>query len=242
MQRPSGRQPNQLRDIHFQRHFTRYAEGSVLVAFGNTQVICTATVEKGVPRFLQDKNQGWVTAEYSMLPRATHSRSSREASRGKQSGRTIEIQRLIGRSLRAAVDLTALGEHTITLDCDVIQADGGTRTAAISGACVALADALNQLVKNGSLPATPLKHMIAAVSVGLLQNTPLLDLEYKEDYQCDTDMNIVMTETGQFIEVQGTAEGEPFERAQLNELLTLAEEGITDIINFQKQAIASNLE
>ena len=242
MQRPSGRQPNQLRDIHFQRHFTRYAEGSVLVAFGNTQVICTATVEKGVPRFLQDKNQGWITAEYSMLPRATHTRSSREASRGKQSGRTIEIQRLIGRSLRTAVDLTALGEHTITLDCDVLQADGGTRTAAISGACVALADALNQLVKNGALATTPLKHMIAAVSVGLFQNTPVLDLDYKEDSQCDTDTNIVMTETGQFIEVQGTAEGEPFEQDQLNALLALAKKGISEITSFQKQAIVSDLE
>ena len=242
MQRPSGRQPNQLRDIHFQRHFTRYAEGSVLVAFGNTQVICTATVEKGVPRFLQDKNQGWITAEYSMLPRATHTRSSREASRGKQSGRTIEIQRLIGRSLRAAVDLTALGEHTITLDCDVLQADGGTRTAAISGACVALADALKQLVNSGALAATPLKHMIAAVSVGLFQNTPVLDLDYKEDSQCDTDMNIVMTETGQFIEVQGTAEGEPFEQDQMNALLALAKKGISEITSFQKQAIASDLE
>ena len=242
MQRPNNRRANQLRDIHFQRQFTRYAEGSVLVAFGHTQVICTASVEKGVPRFLHDRGQGWITAEYSMLPRATHTRGSREAARGKQTGRTVEIQRLIGRSLRSAVDLKALGEHTITVDCDVLQADGGTRTAAITGACVALADALNHLVDKKALAASPLKHMVAAISVGIFQGQPILDLEYTEDSQCDTDMNIVMTEQMEFIEVQGTAEGTPFNREQFDQMLQLAENGIQQITALQRQALATTKE
>ena len=233
MQRPSGRQANELREVSFIRQFTHAAPGSVLVSFGNTKVICTASVEKGVPRFLNDKSQGWLTAEYGMLPSSTHERCKREAARGKQTGRTIEIQRLIGRSLRAAVDLGALGEHTITIDCDVIQADGGTRTAAISGACVAVDDAIKWMLNNGMIKTNPLIHRIAAVSVGIYNNTAVLDLDYAEDSNCDTDMNVVMTEHGDFIEVQGTAEGQPFNATQLNEMLDLARSGVKKIINIQ---------
>ena len=236
--RPSPRPQNALRSIEFKRQFTQHAEGSVLVSFGNTQVLCTASVEDRVPPFLRDSKQGWITAEYGMLPRSTHSRMSREAARGKQQGRTIEIQRLIGRSLRAAVDLSALGQHTITIDCDVIQADGGTRTAAISGACVALIDALNHMVAKGMITQSPLKHHIAAISVGIYNNTPVLDLDYAEDSDCETDMNIVMTDTGEFIEIQGTAEGKPFNNQELQSLLQLAEQGITEIITLQKQALS----
>ena len=234
MQRPSGRKYNQLRNVTFIREFTHAAPGSVLVAFGNTKVLCTASVEKGVPRFLQDKNQGWLTAEYGMLPSATHERCKREAARGKQTGRTIEIQRLIGRSLRAAVDLQALGEYTITIDCDVIQADGGTRTAAISGACVALTDAFNWMIEQKMIKKTPLKYNIAAVSVGIYQDTAVLDLDYLEDSSCETDMNVIMTECGQFIEIQGTAEGQPFSHDELQSLLGLAKSGIENIISQAK--------
>ena len=236
--RPSHRPQNALRSIKFERQFTQHAEGSVLVSFGNTQVLCTASVEDRVPPFLRDSKQGWITAEYGMLPRSTHSRMSREAARGKQQGRTIEIQRLIGRSLRAAVDLSALRQHTITVDCDVIQADGGTRTAAISGACVALIDALNYMVTKGMITQSPLKRHIAAISVGVYKNVPVLDLDYAEDSDCETDMNIVMTDTGEFIEIQGTAEGKPFNNQELQSLLELAQQGIAEIITLQKQALS----
>ncbi len=236
--RPSKRSENELRPISFQRHFTNHAEGSVLVSFGNTKVLCNASVVEGVPRFLRDSDQGWLTAEYGMLPRSTHERMNREAARGKQGGRTVEIQRLIGRSLRAAVDLTALGSNTITLDCDVIQADGGTRTAAISGSCVALVDAISHMQKNGLIDTNPLKHMIAAISVGIYDGTPVLDLDYAEDSQAHTDMNVIMAETGSFIEIQGTAEGEPFNQDELNALLSLAKNGITSIIAEQKKVLA----
>ena len=238
MQRPSGRQPDQLRDIAITRNFTCHAEGSVLVAFGDTRVICTASVEQGVPRFLRGSGQGWVTAEYGMLPRSTGTRMGREAARGKQGGRTVEIQRLIGRSLRAAVDLAKLGEHTITIDCDVIQADGGTRTASINGACVALVDALNYLQREKLLLEDPLIQMIASVSVGVYQGTPVLDLDYPEDSSAETDMNVVMGETGGFIEVQGTAEGAPFARDQLDGMLDLASAGISELVTAQKAALA----
>ena len=238
MQRPSGRQPDQLRDIAITRNFTCHAEGSVLVAFGDTRVICTASVEQGVPRFLRGSGQGWVTAEYGMLPRSTGTRMGREAARGKQGGRTVEIQRLIGRSLRAAVDLAKLGEHTITIDCDVIQADGGTRTASITGACVALVDALNYLQREKLLLEDPLIQMIASVSVGVYQGTPVLDLDYPEDSSAETDMNVVMGETGGFIEVQGTAEGAPFARDQLDGMLDLASAGISELVTAQKAALA----
>ena len=238
MQRPSGRQPDQLRDIVITRNFTCHAEGSVLVAFGDTRVICTASVEQGVPRFLRGSGQGWVTAEYGMLPRSTGTRMGREAARGKQGGRTVEIQRLIGRSLRAAVDLAKLGEHTITIDCDVIQADGGTRTASITGACVALVDALNYLQREKRLLEDPLIQMIASVSVGVYQGTPVLDLDYPEDSAAETDMNVVMGETGGFIEVQGTAEGAPFARDQLDGMLDLASAGISQLVTAQKAALA----
>ena len=238
MQRPSGRQPDQLRDIAITRNFTCHAEGSVLVAFGDTRVICTASVEQGVPRFLRGSGQGWVTAEYGMLPRSTGTRMGREAARGKQGGRTVEIQRLIGRSLRAAVDLAKLGEHTITIDCDVIQADGGTRTASITGACVALVDALNYLQREKLLLEDPLIQMIASVSVGVYQGTPVLDLDYPEDSSAETDMNVVMGESGGFIEVQGTAEGAPFARDQLDGMLDLASAGISELIAAQKAALA----
>jgi ribonuclease PH len=238
MQRPSGRAPAQLREISIVRDFTCHAEGSVLVSFGNTKVICTASVEPGVPRFMRGQGRGWVTAEYGMLPRSTDSRMGREASRGKQSGRTVEIQRLIGRSLRAALDLSKLGEFTITIDCDVIQADGGTRTAAITGACVALVDALNHLQRKKLIKEDPLIQMIASVSVGIYQGVPVLDLDYPEDSAADTDMNVVMGETGSFIEVQGTAEGVPFDREELNALLDLASAGVNELVAKQREALA----
>ena len=237
-QRPSGRTPDQMRDVRFQRGYTRHAEGSVLVEFGGTRVLCTASIEDGVPGFLRGKGQGWVTAEYGMLPRATHTRSSREAAKGKQSGRTQEIQRLIGRSLRAVMDMSALGERTVTLDCDVLQADGGTRTASITGACVALVDALNWMVEKGMIKQSPLKQMIAAVSVGMYEGEAICDLEYVEDSAAETDMNVVMTEDGRIIEVQGTAEAEPFTHEELLEMLALAKGGIMDIIALQKQSLA----
>lgn len=237
--RTAQRQANQLRPISFTRHYTCHAEGSVLVCFGQTKVLCTATVEENVPSFLKGKGQGWVTAEYGMLPRSTHSRMRRESSAGKQSGRTQEIQRLIGRSLRAVVDLSALGERQIVIDCDVIQADGGTRTASISGAYVALHDAINGLLAKGLLKQTPLREAVAAVSVGIVEGVPLLDLDYPEDSNCETDMNVVMTASGGLVEVQGTAEGLPFSRQQMNELLDLASAGIHDIIQLQQQALTS---
>lgn len=236
--RPSGRAADVLRPVRLQRGFTRHAEGSVLVCFGDTQVICTASVEDKVPGFLRGQGQGWVTAEYGMLPRATHTRSSREAARGKQSGRTQEIQRLIGRSLRAVTDMALLGERTIHLDCDVIQADGGTRTASITGAYVALADAIHGLLQRGELSANPLRAHVAAVSVGMYRGRPVLDLDYAEDAICDTDMNIVMTGSGKFIEVQGTAEGEPFGREDMQALLALAESGIAELVRRQAEALA----
>lgn len=235
--RPAGREADQVRPITITRHYTKHAEGSVLVAFGDTKVLCNASVEEGVPRFLKGQGQGWITAEYGMLPRATNSRNAREAARGKQTGRTMEIQRLIARSLRAAVDLTKLGEFTITLDCDVIQADGGTRTAAISGACVALADALNQMVAKGQLKASPLKSMVAAVSVGIVDGEPRCDLEYVEDSAAETDMNVVMIDDGRMIEVQGTAEGAPFSHDELLSLLALARGGLETIFSAQKAAL-----
>lgn len=237
--RTAQRQANQLRPISFTRHYTCHAEGSVLVCFGQTKVLCTATVEENVPSFLKGKGQGWVTAEYGMLPRSTHSRMRRESSAGKQSGRTQEIQRLIGRSLRAVVDLSALGERQVVIDCDVIQADGGTRTASISGAYVALHDAISGLLAKGLLKQTPLREAVAAVSVGIVEGVPLLDLDYPEDSNCETDMNVVMTASGGLVEVQGTAEGLPFSRQQMNELLDLASAGIHDIIQLQQQALAS---
>ncbi|ARU55433.1 MAG: ribonuclease PH [Pseudomonadales bacterium] len=235
--RPSGRQPDQARDIKITRNYTKHAEGSVLIEFGDTKVICTATVESGVPRFLKGSDQGWITAEYGMLPRSTGSRMHREAARGKQGGRTVEIQRLIGRSLRAAVDLNALGDFSITIDCDVIQADGGTRTASITGGCVALADALNTMVKNGQLKASPLKQMVAAISVGVFEDTPVLDLDYPEDSQAETDMNVVMTDKGGFIEVQGTAEGDAFSQEQFDAMLSLARKGLNELFTLQQAAL-----
>lgn len=237
--RPSGRQPQQLRDITITRQFTRHAEGSVLVAFGDTKVICTASVETGVPHFMRGKGRGWVTAEYGMLPRSTGSRMGREAARGKQGGRTVEIQRLIGRSLRAAVDFTKLGENTITIDCDVIQADGGTRTASITGACVALVDAIRYMQRKKIITTDPLQQMIASVSVGVVGGVPVLDLDYPEDSSADTDMNVVMAENGDFIEVQGTAEGAAFSRGELDALLDLAAGGVRELIALQKQALGS---
>jgi ribonuclease PH len=235
--RPSGRTPDQLREVSFARRFTRHAEGSVLVSFGDTRVLCTATIENGVPHFLRNTGQGWITAEYGMLPRATHSRSPREAAKGKQSGRTQEIQRLIGRSLRAVVDMKALGERTITLDCDVLQADGGTRTAAITGSYVALADAVTTLMKRRDLAQSPLHGQVAAVSVGIVGGAPVLDLDYAEDSEAETDMNVVMNGGGAFVEVQGTAEGHAFRRNELDELLNLASTGITRLIALQRQAL-----
>lgn len=236
--RPSGRTASQIRPVTITRQYTCHAEGSVLVEFGNTKVLCNATVEEGVPRFMKGQGKGWVTAEYSMLPRATHTRSGREAARGKQGGRTLEIQRLIARSLRAAIDLKLLGENTITLDCDVIQADGGTRTASITGACVALVDALTHMRAKGIIKTNPLKHMIAALSVGIYEGTPIADLEYTEDSEAETDMNIVMTETGKLIEVQGTAEGEPFSFEELDELLKIGKHGLRELFDIQKAALA----
>jgi len=238
MDRPSGRQPDQLRDVSIERNFTCHAEGSVLVSFGNTRVICTASIEPGVPRFMRGQGRGWITAEYGMLPRSTGSRMGREASRGKQGGRTVEIQRLIGRSLRAAVDMEKLGENTITIDCDVIQADGGTRTASITGACVALVDAFNHLQREKGLKEDPLRQMVAAVSVGIYQGVPVLDLDYPEDSAADTDLNVIMGETGGFIEVQGTAEGAPFARSELDSMLSLAEKGVEELVTLQKAALA----
>lgn len=237
--RPSGRAASEMRKLQFVTDFTRHAEGSVLAEFGETRVLCTASIEDRVPPWLRGKGSGWVTGEYGMLPRATHTRSGREAARGKQSGRTQEIQRLIGRSLRAAVDLEALGERTITLDCDVLQADGGTRTAAISGAFVALSLALARLQKRGGLKRSPLHGQVAAVSVGIFAGTPVLDLDYAEDSQAETDMNIVMNDAGRFIEVQGTAEGHAFSRDEFNALLDLATSGVTDIIKAQREALAA---
>lgn len=235
--RPSQRRPDELRPIRITRQFTRHAEGSVLIEFGDTQVLCTASVEESVPPFLRGKGQGWVTAEYGMLPRATHTRGAREAAKGKQTGRTQEIQRLIGRSLRAVVDLKALGERQILIDCDVLQADGGTRTASITGACVALHDALSGLVAAGKLAALPLRDMVAAVSVGIHQGVAVLDLDYAEDSDCDTDMNVVITGQGGFVEVQGTAEGQTFSRAELDQLLALAEQGVAELVRHQRAAL-----
>ena len=237
MSRPSDRSAAQLRPVTITRNFTKHAEGSVLVEFGNTRVLCTASVDTSVPRFLKGKGQGWVTAEYGMLPRSTHSRMNREAAAGKQSGRTLEISRLIARSLRAAVDLTALGEHSITVDCDVLQADGGTRTAAITGAWVAAQDAVASLMARGLLARTPIRDAVAAVSVGLLGGVPLLDLDYPEDSACDTDMNVVMTGAGHFVEVQGTAEGAAFSRDEMNALLDLAQQGIADLVLMQRESL-----
>ena len=237
MKRPSGRAADQLRPIRITRQYTKHAEGSVLVEFGDTKVICTASVEAGVPRFLKGKGQGWLTAEYGMLPRATGERNQREAAKGKQGGRTLEIQRLIGRSLRAAVDLSKLGENTIYIDCDVIQADGGTRTASVTGACVALVDALGALKRRGNLKGNPLKQMVAAISVGIYQGTPVLDLDYLEDSAAETDLNVIMTDAGGFIEVQGTAEGAPFQPAELNTMLELAQGGLRDLFELQQAAL-----
>jgi len=236
--RPSGRAPSQLRDVKITRRYTKHAEGSVLVEFGDTKVICTASVETSVPRFLKGSGQGWITAEYGMLPRSTGSRMDREAARGKQSGRTQEIQRLIGRSLRAAVDMKKLGENTIKIDCDVIQADGGTRTASITGGCVALIDAIDFLVKAKKLKQSPIKQMIASVSVGVWRGQPVLDLDYAEDSTAETDMNIVMTEAGGFIELQGTGEDGDFKRSELDAMVQLAEGGIKELFAQQKQALA----
>ena len=235
--RPSGRAHDQLRELSFTRNYTVHAEGSVLVAFGDTKVLCTASVEEGVPRFLKGKGQGWITAEYGMLPRSTHTRSGREASRGKQGGRTLEIQRLIGRSLRAAVDMKKLGERTIFLDCDVLQADGGTRTASISGACVALVDAFTHLLETKKIKDDPLTGLVGAVSVGVYNDEPVLDLDYAEDSNAGTDMNVVMTQQGGFVEIQGTAEAEPFTLDQQQSMLTLADRGIRELIRLQQQAL-----
>ena len=236
--RPSLRQPDELRPIRLTRRFTRHAEGSVLVAFGDTQVLVTASVEESLPGFLRGQGSGWLTAEYGMLPRSTHTRSAREAARGKQSGRTQEIQRLIGRSLRAVVDLRALGERQIIIDCDVLQADGGTRTASVTGAAVAVHDALSGLVSRGKLARHPMRELVAAVSVGVFEGAPVLDLDYPEDSACDTDMNVVMTASGGLIEVQGTAEGAPFQRDTLNQMLDLAEAGIRRLVACQEAALA----
>ncbi|SEL21217.1 ribonuclease PH [Atopomonas hussainii] len=238
MKRPSGRTADQLRNVRITRNYTKHAEGSVLVEFGDTKVICTVSVESGVPRFLKGQGQGWLTAEYGMLPRATGERTQREASRGKQGGRTLEIQRLIGRSLRAALDLRKLGEYTLYVDCDVIQADGGTRTASITGATVAMVDALRAMKKRGALKQDPLKQMIAAVSVGIYQGQPVLDLDYLEDSAAETDLNVVMTNQGGFIEVQGTAEGAPFTPDEFNAMLALAQDGINRLFELQQQALA----
>jgi ribonuclease PH len=237
--RPSGRAPDALREVALTRGFTRYAEGSVLVTFGNTQVICTASIEEKVPAFMKGRGEGWVTAEYGMLPRATHTRGAREAAKGKQSGRTQEIQRLIGRSLRAVFDLSKLGERTLHLDCDVIQADGGTRTASITGSFVAAQDAVNLLLARGNLKESPIRDHVAAVSVGMYEGQPVLDLDYAEDSQCDTDMNVVMTGSGAYVEVQGTAEGVPFSRTEMNALLGLAESGIADLVRLQRAVLAA---
>jgi ribonuclease PH len=238
-QRPSQRQADQLRDVRITRSFTRHAEGSVLIEMGDTRVLCTASVEENVPPFLRGKGQGWVTAEYGMLPRSTHTRTAREAAKGKQTGRTQEIQRLIGRSLRAVTDLKALGERQVTLDCDVLQADGGTRCASITGAWVALFEACEKLVQAGKLASNPVTDHVAAVSVGIVGGTPVLDLDYPEDSACDTDMNVVMTGRGGIVEVQGTAEGEPFSREQMNALMDLATAGVRRLVAAQESVLAS---
>jgi len=240
MQRPSGRTPSQLRDIRLTRRYTKHAEGSVLIEFGDTKVICTASVVNSVPSFLRGKGQGWLTAEYGMLPRSTGTRMDREAARGRQQGRTVEIQRLIGRSLRAAVDLTLLGENTINIDCDVIQADGGTRTASITGAWVALADAIAYLKATDKVIGEPLKRAIASVSVGIYQGVPVLDLDYPEDSSADTDMNVVMGDDGGIIEIQGTAEAEPFTEEEFAAMLKLAKQGIGELHRLQQEALAMN--
>ena len=237
MARPSNRQFDELRDIRITRSYTKHAEGSVLVEFGDTKVLCTASVEEKVPGFLRGQGRGWLTAEYGMLPRATKTRTDREAARGKQSGRTQEIQRLIGRSLRAIADLSLLGERTVQIDCDVIQADGGTRTAGITGAYVAVHDAVTLLLQRGLIASSPLHDFVAAVSVGVYRGTPVLDLDYAEDSACDTDMNVVMTGSGGFVEVQGTAEGAPFSRDQMDALLGLAQDGIAQLVAKQRQAL-----
>lgn len=236
--RPSGRAQGEIRSLKITRHYTCHAEGSVLIECGRTKVLCNATVSEGVPRFLKGKNQGWITAEYGMLPRSTNNRMNREAASGKQGGRTMEIQRLIGRALRAAVDLQKLGEYTITLDCDVIQADGGTRTASISGACVALCDALSWMREQGMLKTDPLREKVAAISVGIFEGEPVCDLDYDEDSHAETDMNLVMTESGKMIEIQGTAEGAPFSQEELMTLLELGKQGIAQIISQQHAALA----
>lgn len=238
-QRSNGRAADALRPVSITRHYTRHAEGSVLVAFGDTKVLCTASVEEKVPPHKRGSGEGWVTAEYGMLPRATHTRSDREAAKGKQSGRTQEIQRLIGRSMRSVFDLAALGERTISLDCDVLQADGGTRTAAITGAFVAAHDAVSWLMGQGKIAASPIRSFVAAVSVGIVEGTPLLDLEYIEDSACDTDMNVVMTAEGGYVEVQGTAEGVPFTHAEMAQLLALADKGIRELVAAQKAALGA---
>jgi ribonuclease PH len=237
--RPSQRHPAQLREVRITRQYTCHAEGSVLIEMGQTKVLCTASVEESVPSFLRGKGQGWVTAEYGMLPRSTHTRTAREAAKGKQSGRTLEIQRLIGRSLRAVTDLVALGERQITLDCDVLQADGGTRCASITGAWLALHDACEKLVAEGKLPSNPVRDHVAAVSVGIFEGMPVLDLDYPEDSSCDTDMNVIMTGAGGIVEIQGTAEGEPFTRAQMSQLVDMAEAGIATLIAKQKETLAA---
>lgn len=240
-ERSAGRLAHQLRPVRITRGFTVHAEGSVLIEFGQTRVLCTASVEEKVPPHQKGSGEGWVTAEYGMLPRSTHTRSAREAAKGKQSGRTQEIQRLIGRSLRSVFDLKALGERTITLDCDVLQADGGTRTAAITGAFVAAADAVRSLMAQGLVTVNPIRDHVAAISVGIVQGTPLLDLEYLEDSACDTDMNVVMTGSGSFVEVQGTAEGVPFTRAEMDVLLKLGQDGIAELVAMQQAALAQAL-
>ena len=235
--RPSDRRPDELRAVRFERGYQRYAEGSVLVEFGMTRVLCSASVEDRVPPFLKGQGQGWVTAEYGMLPRSTHTRNAREAARGRQGGRTLEIQRLIGRSLRAVLDLRALGERTVTIDCDVLQADGGTRTAAITGAYVALVEAMRRLRKAGTLRSDPLHGQVAAVSVGLYRGIPVLDLDYAEDVEAETDMNVVMNDAGAFVEIQGTAEGHAFRRSELDQLLDLAATGVADLLRLQREAL-----
>ncbi len=237
--RPSQRQPDQLRAVRITRNFTRHAEGSVLIEMGDTRVLCTASVEESLPPFLRGKGQGWVTAEYGMLPRSTHTRSAREAAKGKQTGRTQEIQRLIGRSLRAVTNLKALGERQITLDCDVLQADGGTRCASITGAWIALYEACEKLVQAGKLAANPVRDHVAAISVGIFEGSAVLDLDYPEDSNCDTDMNVIMTGSGGIVEVQGTAEGEPFSREQMNVLMDLAQMGIRQLVAEQQKALAA---
>jgi ribonuclease PH len=241
-QRPSGRPANALRDVRITRHYTKHAEGSVLVEFGDTKVICTASIAERVPEFLRERGQGWLTAEYGMLPRATHTRSDREAARGKQTGRTQEIQRLIGRALRSVFDLEKLGPRTLHVDCDVIQADGGTRTASITGAFVAAHDAVARLLAAGRIETSPITDYVAAISVGVYEGTAVLDLDYDEDSQCDTDMNVVMTGDGGFVEIQGTAEGVPFSRDEMNRLLDLAQSGIAQLIQKQRQVLESQSE